>query len=198
MLWPKIVTIILLGVTTTPAVLQAMQSVTATQKQFAPVVINRLEVYQHPSGLFSLEVPAGWIFQDSSQPDEVINSWTDANINAVVVIDIFETEESLSSQELRQRLRELIGELFGSEPQFQIADQSPQADGSVRVSWSYLVRVADGSGILQGRSLIEQRGNKIVILSIAYPEAQEVQLADVFNRIITSRRINAAVSVGQN
>jgi hypothetical protein len=189
---------ILLGVTTTPAVLQAMQPVTATQKQFAPVVINRLEVYQHPSGLFSLEVPAGWTFQDSSQPDEVINSWTDANINAVIVIDIFETEENLSSQELRQRLRELIGELFGSEPQFQIVDQSPQADGSVRVSWSYLVRVADGSGILQGRSLIEQRSNKIVILSIAYPEAQEAQLADVFNRIIASRRINTSVSVGQD
>ncbi|NJL90504.1 MAG: tetratricopeptide repeat protein [Coleofasciculaceae cyanobacterium SM2_1_6] len=179
-----------------PLVLAQSSQVAQSQRQFAEVKIDGLETYRHPSGLFSLDVPVGWTIKDTSKPDEIIISWTDLNTNSLVIMNVFEITNNPSAQELQSKLQNFIRDLFGSQPQFQLVDLSPPGDGSRGVSWSYQVTTTQvGGGTLQGKSLIVQSDNKVVILSIAYPQTQEAELQGSFNQIISSARIDSTINL---
>jgi len=158
------------------------------------VEIGALETYNYKTGLFTIDVPTGWSVQDNSKPGEAIVLWSEPSGNATVIVDIFEKKEKQTSDELTNFLKDFLTKTFGSEDQFTIDDPSPQKDGSVLLVWTYNDKQRGDLSVL-GNSFIEQRGDKISILSTVVPEAQFDALVDKTNEIIQSYSIDESAAL---
>jgi len=158
--------------------------------ELAPVEINDLETYQHPSGVFQIDIPTNWTLQDNSKPDELILVWTDPSRNGGVIVDIFEDDSTYTPEQLTDLLTRFLENSFGSQPDFQTNDPTTQADDSILISWSYTAKADnDIDAPLQGNSFIEQRGNKVSILTTLLPSDQFDDLREDTDAIINTYRI---------
>jgi len=157
--------------------------------QLQDVQIGALETYNYTTGLFSIDVPQNWSVQDNSKPGEAILLWSEPNGNATVVVDIFEQKDEQTTDQLTTFLKDFLNKTFGNEDQFNIDDPKTQKDGSVLLVWTYNDKQRGGASVL-GNSFIEQRGDKVSILSTIVPEAQFDNLVDKTNAIIQSYSID--------
>jgi len=162
--------------------------------QLQDVEIGDLETYNYKTGLFSIDVPTNWTVRDNSKSGEAIVLWSEPSGNATVVVDIFEKQEQQTSDELTGFLKDFLTKTFGNEDQFSIDDPSPQKDGSVLLVWTYNDKQRGDVAVL-GNSFIEQRGDKISILSTVVPETQFDALLDKTNEIIQSYTIDEGAAL---
>jgi len=167
------------------------------QETFAKVQVSKLNTYNHPNGIFSLDIPEGWTKNDTSNPKEVIVSWVDPIGNVRIVMNIFEIDMNPSKDDLGKELKNLIKGLIDKQPKFTISDPKEQPGGAMQLDWSYEVNLQGRSGIILGNSSIEQKGNKVMILSVEFPKEQSDGLKDSLNKIISSRKINPEVKLEQ-
>jgi hypothetical protein len=158
------------------------------------VDIGALETYNYETGLFSIDVPNNWTLQDNSKPGEAIVLWSEPSGNATVVVNVFEQKETQTSDQLTEFLKKFLSKTFGNEDQFSIDDPTPQKDGSVLLVWTYNDKQRGDASVL-GNSFIEQRGDKISILSTVVPEAQFDNLVDKTNEIIQSYSIDEGAAL---
>jgi hypothetical protein len=158
------------------------------------VDIGELETYSYKTGLFSIDVPKNWSLQDNSKPGEAILLWSEPSGNATIVVDLFEKKDKQTSEELTQFLKDFLNKTFGKEDKFTIDDPKTQKDGSVLLVWSYTDKTRGDVSVL-GNSFIEQRGDKISILSTVVPEEQFDQLLDKTNEIIQSYSIDESADL---
>jgi len=158
------------------------------------VEIGDLETYNYETGLFTIDVPSNWSLQDNSKSGEAIVLWSEPNGNATVVVDIFEKQEKQTREELTNFLKDFLTRTFGNEDQFTIDDPSPQKDGSVLLVWTYNDKQRGDLSVL-GNSFIEQRGDKISILTTAVPEDQFDKLKPSTNKIINSYKIDPSAAL---
>jgi hypothetical protein len=165
----------------------------------AEVKIDKLETYNHPNGLFSLEVPSGWTKQNVNKSNEIVASWTNPAQNAQILVDIFEVEVEVTptQTELGEALKELVTNSFGKQPKFTVSNPEAQPDGTVRLEYSYEVVLEGQSVIIVDNSLIEQKGNKVIVFSIALPQTQVARLKASMDKIIASRKINPEVKIAE-
>ncbi|MFV9506662.1 MAG: DUF4352 domain-containing protein [Oscillochloridaceae bacterium umkhey_bin13] len=164
---------------------------TAGPGEVLPVEIGRLMPYEHPSGVFRIDIPEGWDLQDNSRPDELILIWTDPTRNGGVIVDIFEDETIYTPDQLIDILETFLNNSFGSEPDFFMGDPETQGDDSILIVWSYTAEADNGVEVsLLGNSFIEQRGNKVSILTTLIPEDQFDDLVDRTDELINTYRIN--------
>jgi hypothetical protein len=160
------------------------------------VEIEDLETYTYESGLFSIDVPTNWTLKDNSKPGEAILLWSDPTENGLVVVNLFEMQGEQSAEELSKLLRDFLDSSFKSEQDFSMGDPKEQADGSQLIVWSYTANASGGvQARLLGNSFIEQRGNKISILTTAVPEDQFDTLKPKTNTIINSYTIDPAAAL---
>jgi len=170
-----------------------------TNSGLAEVKIDKLETYSHPNGLFSLEVPTGWTKQNVNKSNEIVVSWTNPAQNAQILVDIFEVEVEVTPTQaaLGEALKELVTNSFGKQPKFTISNPEAQPDGTVRLKYSYEVVLDGQSIIIADNSLIEQKGNKVMVFSIALPQSQVAKLKTSMDKIIASRQINPDVKIAE-
>lgn len=169
---------------------------TTADGELAPVEIGSLQTYQHPSGVFSIDVPENWSLQDNSQPDELILVWTDPTRNSGVIVDIFEDDTVYTSDQLTELLTNYLQNSFGSQPDFSADDPVPQSDDSILIVWSYTASADNNvQAQLLGNSFVEQRENKVSILTTLVPRAQFEDLREETDGIINTYRINPAASL---
>ena len=161
----------------------------------APIEFGTLKPYEHKSGVFSIGIPENWKLKDSSKSDEILHLWTDPTGNGVVVVDIIESSSTSTAEELTTALTKFLTTTFGTEPDFTISDPKTQADGSVRVTWGYTVKSGSTSVKLLGSSFIEQKGNKVSILTVVVPEAQSQTVKTPVNEILNSYTINESATL---
>lgn len=179
----------------TPSPLPSPSPTTATaSNQLALVDIGPLKTYTHPSGVFRLDIPNNWTLQDNSSADELLLIWTDPTGNGAILVNIFEDRRSYTDNELVRLLNNFLIDRFGSQPDFTYEDPRPQSDGSQLVVWSYTA-TADNNikATLLGNSFVEQRGNKISILTTLVPQEQFETLVSQTDKIINTYRIDAAL-----
>ncbi len=155
------------------------------------VAIGDLKTYNYETGLFSIDVPNNWSLQDNSKSGEAIVLWSEPNGNATLVVDIFEQKQKQTTDELTTFLKDFLTKTFGKEEKFSIEDPSPQKDGSVLLIWTYIDKQRGDMTVL-GNSFIEQRGDKVSILSTIVPDDQFDKLVDKTNEIIQSYSIDEA------
>lgn len=158
-----------------------------------PVVIDQLTNYTYKTGLFSIDVPNGWRETDNSKPGEAILLWSEPRGHATVVVDIFQQTEEQTSDQLTEFLRTFLTNTFSKEQGFTVDDPKPQDDGSILLVWSYDDQKLNLTAL--GNSFIEQRGDKISILSVIVPDEQFDQLLPKTNEILQSYSIEASADL---
>ncbi len=170
-----------------------------TNSGLTEVKIDKLETYSHPNGLFSLEVPTGWTKQNVNKSNEIVASWTNPSQNAQILVDIFEVEGEVTptQAELGEALKELVTNSFGKQPKFTASNPEAQPDGTVRLEYSYEVVLNGQSIVIVDNSLIEQKGNKVMVFSIALPQSQVAKLKTSMDKIIASRQINPDIKIAE-
>ncbi|OAN46283.1 hypothetical protein A6A03_12960 [Chloroflexus islandicus] len=157
----------------------------------APVEIGQLRTYSHPSGVFSLDLPVNWTLTDNSRPGELILVWTDPSNNAAIIVDVLEDRTQYSNDQLVDKLVTFLKNSFGNQPDFFYEDPLPQNDGSILIVWGYTSTASNNiQASMLGNSFIEQRGNKVAVLTTLVPEDQFDTLIDKTNEIINTYRIN--------
>lgn len=157
----------------------------------APVEIGQLRTYSHPSGVFSIDLPVNWTLTDSSRPGELILVWTDPSNNAAIIVDVLADNRQYSDEQLVDKLIAYLENSFGNQPDFFYEDPRPQNDGSILIVWGYTSTASNNvQASMLGNSFIEQRGNKVAVLTTLVPEEQFDALLDQTNAIINTYRIN--------
>ena len=160
------------------------------------VELGDLETYKFATGLFSIDVPKSWTLKDNSKPGEAILLWTDPTENGLVVVDILEKQEKQSSDELVTFLQNFLNNSFKSEDDFTMDDPKEQTDGSQLIVWSYTASANGGAKVkLLGNSFIEQRGDKLSILTTAVPDEQFDTLKPETNTVINSYSIDPSAAL---
>ncbi|MGB9737285.1 hypothetical protein [Chloroflexus sp.] len=169
---------------------------TVLDSQISLVDIGPLETYRHPSGVFQIDVPNNWTLQDNSSDTELQLVWVDPTGNGAIIVVLAESSRTLSDTELADLLTSYLNDRFGSQPDFSTEDPQPQRDGSQLIVWSYTA-TADNNvrATLLGNSFVEQRGNKISILTTMIPQEQFEVLSTYTDRIINTYRINESVAL---
>lgn len=157
------------------------------------ISIGDLSTYSYKNGLFSIDVPKEWEATDNSKPGEAIVLWGEPSGRATIVVDIFEQPKKQSQDELTAFLRDFLTKTFGAESEFAINDPKPQSDGSVLLVWTYTDSNLKITAL--GNSFIEQRGDKLSILSTVVPDDQFDQLLPKTNEIIQSYKIDESVKL---
>ena len=160
----------------------------------APIEFGTLKPYEHESGVFSIGIPENWTLEDSSKSGEILNLWTDPTGNGVVVVDIIESSSTSTAEELTTALTKFLTTTFGAKPDFTVNTPKTQTDGSVLIAWGYTVKSGSTSVKLLGSSFIEQKGNKVSILTVVVPEAQKETVATPVNEILNSYKINESAT----
>jgi hypothetical protein len=164
--------------------------------ELKPVDIGSLKTYAHKSGVFQIDIPNNWDLQDNSKSDELILIWTDPSRNGAVIVDIFEDSKTYSEADLTDTLKKYLENSFSDKPDFFLEDPTPQKDGSILIVWTYTA-TADNNvkAPLLGNTFIEQRGNKISLLSTLVPQDQFDSLIDKTNEIINTYKIDEKASI---
>jgi hypothetical protein len=171
------------------AVILSDSTPATTDSALKPVEIGSLSTYTHPSGVFTIDVPDNWTLQDTSKPDEIMMIWTDPSRNGGVFVDIFEDEQAYSESELTDMLTKFLKKTF-NKPDLSLEDPTPQADKSVLITWTYTAKADNNvDAPLLGNSFIEQRGNKVSILSMLLPQDQFDALQKQTDDIINTYKI---------
>ena len=160
------------------------------------VELGDLETYTYDTGLFSIDVPKSWTIKDNSKKGEAILLWTDPSENGLLVVDILESKDKKSSDEMVTFLQEFLNRSFKSEDDFTMDDPKEQSDGSQLIVWSYTAGASGGAKVkLLGNSFIEQRGDKLSILTTAVPDEQFDTLKPETNKVINSYSIDSAAAL---
>jgi hypothetical protein len=160
------------------------------------VEIASLETYAYNTGLFSIDIPSNWKLKDNSKAGEAILIWSDPTENGLVVVDLFESKDKQSSEDLTKLLRNFLETSFSSEEDFSMNDPKEQSDGSQLIVWSYTAKATgDVKAKLLGNSFVEQRGDKISILTTAVPHDQFDTLKPETNKIINSYTIDSSAAL---
>ncbi|MEI6181410.1 MAG: hypothetical protein WCP31_11685, partial [Chloroflexales bacterium] len=176
----------------------AATTATTGTGEISTVEFGTLKTYEHASGVFSIDIPENWKLKDNSKPDEILHLWTDPTGNGAVVVDIVESSSTYTAEELTTALTKFLTTTFGSEPDFTNGDPKTQTDGSVLIAWGYTVKTGSVSVKLLGNSFIEQKGNKISILTTLLPSEQFATIKAKADAIINSYKITegATLSTG--
>jgi hypothetical protein len=168
----------------------------SNDKPVLQVELGDLETYTYSTGLFSIDVPASWTLKDNSKPGEAILLWTDPTENGLLVVDILESKDEKSSDEMISFLQDFLNKSFKSESDFTMDDPKEQSDGSQLIVWSYTATANGGAKVkLLGNSFIEQRGDKLSILTTAVPDEQFDTLKPETNKVINSYSIDTAAAL---
>lgn len=167
------------------------QTTESSSGKFKQVEIGILETYTYDNGLFEIDVPRGWTRQDNSKSGEAIVQWLDSAENGMIVVDLFAAEGNQTHEQLTNLLQNFLNSIFKSQPDFSMDQPVVVNDGSVRISWSFTATADYGvKGTLWGNSFIEQRGDKISVLTYAVPQEQFAQLEKPISQILRSYKID--------
>ncbi len=169
---------------------------TAAAGEVLPVEFSPLQTFKHPSGVFSIDIPDTWTLKDNSKADEIIHIWSDPTGNGAVIVDLFEDKTSYTADQLTQIITSFLKSQFGTEPDFVTKDPQTQKDGSILVVWSYTSKASNGTSVpLLGNSFIEQRENKVSILTTLVPSDQFDTVLPKTNEIINTYKIDPSVTL---
>jgi hypothetical protein len=151
--------------------------------------VGELTTYTHETGLFSIQVPASWERKDHSSGSTVRIDWHDfrsnGSINAGLTVEVFRTDDAATSANLTSRLQSHLTERHSIAYGFALGDPAVHTDGRVEIPFEY--------GRLQARSMIEQRGDTLSILTISIRPRYYDQLAETCDTMLESYALDLSV-----
>lgn len=164
-----------------------------------PGQLGQLELYNHETGLFQLQVPQAWQQAVNAQePDYVTTLWLtgDQRDRAGVAVFVTMGDDQLSADELAEvgeaYIRGFVESWQGKNADLTLKQQSPQSDGTVGILWNLQHNAASWVG----GTYTNQAGNKIYNLTLFYPREQfDDQVNAEFTEIINSFQVDTSVPI---
>ena len=152
--------------------------------------------YSYKTGIFSIDIPGSWSADDRSSPTEVLVRFTDTSEDGVVLVNLIESQEKKSEEELVKLLTDYLENTYSKQAKFSHDNAKPQSDGSVLVVWGYDVTLSSGKTVrLLGNSFIEQRDNLVSLLTLALPDEQFDGLKPDVDTILNSYKIDSSIAI---
>jgi serine/threonine protein kinase len=155
-------------------------------RTFKKVQIKALELYIHPSGIYSMQIPKDWKLTDSSQEGIVNQIWLDSSENALVGVQIFADPGNIP-QEI---LSNFVQGVFGSFPDFSAGTPVNHGDGSTSITWEYTTTSEGITGRVRGDTYITKYPNRIVLRTVGVLADQFDSLEPAFTEILQSFDLN--------
>jgi hypothetical protein len=153
------------------------------------VDVDELATYTHETGLFSIEVPANWERNDHSDAGGIRVDWIDfrgsRSINGLLTVEVFRTSAAATTANLTSYLQDHLTERHGTAQGFAIGEPVIHADGRVEIPFEY--------ARLRARSIIEQRGDTLSILTLSIRDTQYDDLAETGDTMLESYALDLSV-----
>jgi len=157
--------------------------------ELAPVVIGSLETYEHPTGIFSIDVPENWNENDLSNEGMTRVFFTGPKENAMVAVIVIPTDGSVVQEDLNDLLIKDIDNTFGDEDNFAAGEPKEQNDGSIGIVFTYNTMVGSIEAEMLGNGFIQLDGSNVTLLYVIVPSDQFDDLVSNTNEIINSLRV---------
>jgi hypothetical protein len=163
----------------------------------APAGDVEFSTYSSEDGVFTIEVPTSWEFSDSSEPGLIANAWFNNQEASGVFVQIRTVEGETSSEDLIAQLTDFVQSAFGGDPEFEMSEVEEQADGSQRIVWSSAPDISGGGTPtpITGLSFIEQRGDKLSLITLVVPQENIDAMNDVISRVLNSYTIDPEATI---
>jgi hypothetical protein len=160
------------------------------------VTIADLESYEFSSGLFTIQVPSNWEVIDNSDSSSVSVVWTAPEGNSAIFVSLIASGEELGAEELTTFGNDYVTSVFGDDNGFELSDVEEQTDGSLLIPFAVAPEINGEEVGLYGLTYVEQRGDKLSILTVIFPSDQEEELWDAaFSEIVNSYKIDESVPI---
>jgi hypothetical protein len=166
-----------------------------TDTKIEKIKIDGLETYKHPSGLFQIDVPKGWIVKEKKNLKEIFVLWIDPTKNALVLVDIFVASKETNNEQLTTLLEAFLKSTYASRPKFTTEKPVQLKDGSIQIVWTCDEVVKDVTAKIQSSSFISRNGDKISMITTSGVAAQTSEFKEYFDRVVNSYKVDPAVSI---
>ena len=159
------------------------------------VKIDGLETYKHPSGLFQMDVPKGWIVKEKKNLQEIFVLWIDPTHNALILVDIFKASTETNNEQLTKLLEAYLKSTYASKPKFTAEKPLQLKDGSIQIVWTCDEVVKDVTAKIQSSSFISRNGDKISMITTSGIASQTPEFKEYFDRVVSSYKVDPAVAI---
>jgi hypothetical protein len=146
----------------------------------------------HPARIFTdrnryyqMDIPDGWIYSSGNGDHYYFDQFKSPDGNALIENIVYDEGAPLEGPQLGQTALQLLNQFYGSSQNgtIQLVDDTPQQDGSERLSWNL------SSGKRSGVSFIEVRSGKtILLLTAEWSNDYKSQYIDILDKSVSSYR----------
>ncbi len=146
---------------------------------------NPFNTFTDKNNYYQMDVPAGWTYSSGSGDHYYFDQFKSPDGNALIENIVYDEGAPLEGTKFGQTALQLLDQFYGSGSNgtIQLTDDTPQQDGSERLSWNL------SSGMLSGVSFIEVRNGKtILLLTAEWSNDYKSQYIDILDKSVSSYR----------
>jgi hypothetical protein len=167
---------------------------TATPATLPAVQIGELATYNHPDGIFSLDVPVAWEASDSSTDDLTRVIFLHPEGIALIVAAVVPLDNRMGSAgaaDADELLRSDVQATFGTERSFQASEPVHRADGRIGLSFDFETTVQGITAPFQGIGVLQPGDSYAALLYIVLPQTQTDLLSSRAEQMINSLKVTS-------
>lgn len=147
--------------------------------------------YTHPSGIFSIEIPADWNIRDESRTGMVLVNFVSADATVLTRLAISAMPEDDSDEAYVAELQRFITETSGGESNFAMDEWEVYEDDTIGISYSYEL---NGASFFGDASVWYDEPYAVMFLA-AQPEDMYEDLEDLIIDIADSLEVDTSVAL---
>ena len=101
------------------------------------VTFGELQEFQHPSGIFTIQMPENWTAQDASTDDEATVFFLDPSKNAAIIARAVVADSATDDDALGQMLQTYVENQFGGLKKYDAAEPKKMKNGEMGMGFSF-------------------------------------------------------------
>lgn len=184
-----VIGLILLGMvviafTTDPGIFQSIINVFVKPTGSA-ADSNLFSTFTDQNKYYQMDVPTGWTYSSGTGDHYYFDQFKSPDGYAQIENVVYDEGAPLDSTKLGQTALQLLNQFYGSGQNgtIQLVDDTPQQDGSERLTWNL------SSGSHSGVSFLEVRNGKtILLLTAEWSNDYKSQYIDILDKAVSSYR----------
>lgn len=162
--------------------------------------LGAVEPYTWKTGLFTLDVPKGWVLQDLSQPNVVIAVWTTKTGDAALSATLTEADTTYTAAQLTEVGNTFINNAYVKQDvfkdNFKVEETKMMDDTTAMITWSSNLKLQSGVVPIIGAVFVTQAKNKLSVLAVYLPADRTDQEANV-KALVSSYKIDPSAALNK-
>ncbi len=146
---------------------------------------NPARIFTDRNNYYQMDIPEGWIYLSGNGDHYYFDQFKSPDGNALIENIVYDEGAPLEGAQLGQTALQLLDQFYDSGPNetIQLTDDTPQQDGSERLSWNL------SSGNRSGVSFVEVRNSKtLLLLTAEWSNDYKSQYMDILDKSVSSYR----------